>query len=209
MCLICQANQRDASLFKTFLIGIVLGIGIVAGLLYAVPAVDQYREASIIAVAPNGGTLESFHINIPMDRVMTGAQAEGSPVPVGLEWPVDSQFSNVRTEMFKIRNARDLVVGMGVRTAARHGDENVIDWLLHLPARGSLFVSMEPAPRDGGVRIGTVVSGTREFAEMRGSLGERWVANESDEEDAPIGRIELRASYVGQLEPQPVEEGTQ
>jgi hypothetical protein len=108
--------------------------------------------------------------------------------------------------MFKIRNARDSVVGVGVRTAARHGDENVIDWLLHLPARGSLFISMEPVPRDGGARIGTVVSGTREFAELRGSLGERWVANESGEADAPIGRIELRTSYVGKLEPLPVEE---
>ena len=58
-------------------------------------------------------------------------------------------------------------------------------------------------------RIGTVVSGTREFAGLRGSLGERWVANESDEEDAPLGRIELRTSYIGQLEPLPVEEDTQ
>ena len=198
-----------AILFKTFLIGLVIGVGIAAGTLYALPFVDQQREASIIAVAPNGGTLESFHINIPMDRVMTGTQAEGSPVPPGLEWPADPEFSKVRTEMFKIRNARDSVVGVGVRTAARRGDENVIDWLLHLPARGSLFVSMEPAPRDEGVRVGTVVSGTREFAELRGSLGERWVANESDEEDAPIGRIELRTSYVGQLEPLPAEGDTE
>lgn len=201
--------MRIASLFKTFLIGIVLGVGIAAGTLYALPVVDQQREASIVAVAPNGGTLESFHINIPMDRVMTGTRAEGNPVPPGLEWPAGPAFSNVRTEMFKIRNARDSVVGVGVRTAARHGDENVIDWLLHLPARGSLFVSMEPAPRDGGVRIGTVVSGTREFAELRGSLGERWVAIDSDEEDAPIGRIELRTSYVGQPEPLPAEGDTQ
>lgn len=193
-------------MFKTFLIGIVLGIGIAAGALYALPVVDQEREASIVAVAPNGGTLESFHIKIPMDRVMTGTQAEGSPVPEGLEWPTDPRFSNARMEMFKIRNARDAVVGVGVRTAARRGDENLIDWMLHLPARGSLFVSMDPAPRDGGVRVGTVVSGTREFSELRGSLGERWVANESGEEDAPLGRIELRASYIGQLEPLPVEE---
>ena len=196
-------------MFKTFFIGLVLGVAMAAGLLYAFPVVDQAREASIVRVAPNGGTLEVFHINIPMDRVMTGTRAEGNPVPPGLEWPAGPAFSNVRTEMFKIRNARDSVVGVGVRTAARHGDENVIDWLLHLPARGSLFVSMEPAPRDGGVRIGTVVSGTREFAELRGSLGERWVAIDSDEEDAPIGRIELRTSYVGQPEPLPAEGDTQ
>mgnify|MGYP000476470122 FL=1 len=201
--------MRIASLFKTFLIGIVLGVGIAAGTLYALPVVDQQREASIVAVAPNGGTLESFHINIPMDRVMTGTRAEGNPVPQGLEWPEGPNFSKVHTQKLKNRKACDKITGVGIPRAARHGDENVIDWLLHLPARGSLFVSMEPAPRDGGVRIGTVVSGTREFAELRGSLGERWVAIDSDEEDAPIGRIELRTSYVGQPEPLPAEGDTQ
>jgi hypothetical protein len=202
-------SARKASLFKTFLIGLVLGVAMAAGMLYAFPVVDQAREASIVRVAPNGGTLEAFHINIPMDRVMAGTQAGGSPVPVGLEWPTDPRFADVRTEMFKIRDARDSVVGVGVRTAARHGDEDVIDWLLHLPARGSLFISMDPVPREGGARIGNLVSGTREFADLSGSLGERWVASESDEEDEPTGRIELRASYIGELEPLPVEEGAE
>lgn len=188
-------------MFKTFLIGIVLGAATAAGLLYAVPAVDQEREASIVSVAPNGGTFEQFHIDIPMDRVVAGTQSDASPVPPGLEWPAGAQFADLRTEMFKIRNANDSVVGVAVRTAARRGDENVIDWLLHLPARGSLFVSMDDQLREGGVRVGRVVSGTREFADLRGSLGERWVANDSGEEDAPLGRIELRTSYVGELGP--------
>jgi hypothetical protein len=194
-------------LFKTFLIGIVLGAATAAGLLYAIPAVDQEREASIVSVAPNGGTFEQFHIDIPMDRVVAGAQSAAGPVPPGLEWPADPLFADLRSEMFKIRNANDAVVGVAVRTAARQGDEDVIDWLLHLPARGSLFVSMEAVPREGGVRLGSVVSGTREFADLRGSLGERWVANESDEEDAPMGRIVLRTSYIGELEPLETSEG--
>ncbi len=111
--------------------------------------------------------------------------------------------------MFKIRNARDAVVGVAVRAAARHGEENVVDWLLHLPARGTLFVSMDPEPRDGGVRSGEITAGTREFASLRGALAERWVANVSDEEDAPIGRIELLGSYVGELEPVPTAEVAQ
>ena len=196
-------------MFKTFIIGLVLGVGSAAGLLYAIPLVNQDREASIVAVAPNGGMLESFHVKIPVDRIMTGAQSDASPVPPGLEWPVDPLFSDVRSEMFKVRNARDLVVGVGVRTAARNGDENVVDWLLHLPARGSLFVRMDPSPQEGSGRIGTVVSGTREFAGLRGSLGERWVANESTEEDTPTGKIELRARYIGELKPLPVEEGAE
>ena len=186
---------------KTFVIGLVLGIAVAAGALYAFPAVDQARETSIMRVAPNGGTVESFHVNIPMDRVMSGSQAGGNPVPPGLEWPQDPILAEVRTEMFKIRNARDAVVGVATRTAARRDDEIVIDWLLHLPARGSLFASMEVQPREDGTRTGRIRSGAREFGKLSGSLAERWVANTSDEEDAPTGRIELRASYIGAPEP--------
>jgi hypothetical protein len=185
---------------RIFFVGVLLGILAAAGSLYAFPAVDQEREASIISVAPNGGNVESFHINIPMDRVMTGRQGEGVPLPPGLNWPDDEVLANVRTEMFKIRNARDSVVGVGVRTAGRLNGETVIDWMLHLPARGSLFVSMEAVPRDNGFRLGQIRSGSREFAPLSGMMGERWVANNSDDEDAPMGRIELRTTYVGRLE---------
>ena len=137
-------------MFKTFLFGIVLGAAMAAGLLYAVPSVDQERELSIISVAPNGGTSERFHINIPVDRVAVGAQTDASPVPPGLEWPTDPLFSDLRSEMFKIRDANDAVVGVAVRTAARQSDEDVVDWLLHLPARGSLFLSLDALPRDDG-----------------------------------------------------------
>lgn len=190
-------------MIKTFLIGIVLGIAAAAGALYAIPPVDQVREASIVTVAPNGGNVESFHINIPMDRVITGAAGEGRARPAGLDWPAEDVLANVRTEIFKVRNARDTVVGVGVRTAARQGDETVIDWMLHLPARGSVFAGMEAAPRESGYRLGRINAGSREFERLQGSIGERWVANTSkdDDEDAPDGRIELRAVYVGELEP--------
>lgn len=172
-----------------------------AGALYAIPAVDQEREASIVTVSPNGGNAETFHINIPMDRVMIGAPGQAVAVPPGLDWPTDEILAGVRAEMFKIRNARDTVVGVAVRAAAENDGENVIDWVLHLPARGSLFVNMETAARDGGYRLGEIRSGSREFGQFNGVMTERWVANRTAEEDAPTGRIELQASYVGQLEP--------
>ena len=187
-------------MIRIFLLGILLGVLAAAGALYAFPAVDQEREASIVSVAPNGGNVESFHINIPMDRVMTGKQGEGVPVPEGLNWPQDEVLAIVRTEMFMIRNARDSVVGVAVRTAARLDGETVIDWMLHLPARGSLFVNMEAAPRENGSRLGRIRAGSREFAPLSGMMGERWVANNSDDEDAPMGHIELRAIYVGELQ---------
>ena len=149
-----------------------------------------------------GGNVEEFHINIPMDRIMVGAPDQPSPLPPGLNWPTDPELGGIRTELFKIRNARDTVVGVAVRNAATGGDGNVIDWVLHLPARGSVFINMEPAVSEGGYRIGRFRTGSREFGPLNGFMTERWVANSEERDiDAPIGRIELLATYVGELEP--------
>ncbi len=189
-------------MFRTFLFGVLLGLAATAGALYALPAVDQAREASIVRVAPNGGNVEEFHINIPMDRIMIGAPDQPNPLPPGLNWPTDAALAGIRTELFKIRNARDAVIGVAVRNAASSDDSNVIDWVLHLPARGSVFVNMEPSVREGGYRIGRFRTGSREFGPLNGYLTERWVANTEDrDEDAPLGSIELLATYVGELEP--------
>ena len=181
--------------------GVVLGLAAAAAALYAIPVVDQTREASIVKVAPNGGNSETFHINVPMDRIMLGDGGQAGGIPPGLEWPTDEVLAGVRAELFKIRDARDTVVGVAVRTAATSQENNVIDWVLHLPARGSLFINMDVAPLEGGYRIGEIASGSREFGPLSGFMTERWIANDSNEEDAPAGRIELLTSYVGQLEP--------
>ena len=193
-------------MLKTFFIGIILGLAAAAGALYAVPAVDQAREASIVTVSPNGGNAEMFHINVPMDRIMVGAPGQDVTVPPGLAWPVEEVLADVRAELFKIRNARDTVVGVAVRTAAQNEGQDIIDWVLHLPARGSLFVNMNVAPREGGYRTGEIRSGSREFDLFSGVMTERWIVNSSGAEDAPAGRIELQASYVGHLEPLDPEE---
>lgn len=193
--------RGESVLLKTFFLGIVLGLVAAAGALYALPAVDQVRESSIVTVAPNGGNAEVFHINIPMDRIMSGVPGQTATVPPGLQWPDDESLAGVRAELFKIRNARDTVVGVAVRGVGEKDGEEIIDWVLHVPARGSVFVNMEVVPREGGYRIGEIRAGSQEFASMSGFLTERWVVNESGGEDAPAGRIELQATYVGQLEP--------
>ena len=193
-------------MFRTFLAGIVLGLLAAGAALYAIPAVDQYREASIVRVAPNGGNTESFHVSIPMDRVMASPQGSAQPEPAEVEWPVVDALDGVRTEVFKLRNANDIVVGVGVRTAVEREDGNIIDWALHLPARGSLFFGMEVAPRDGGFRLGTMRAGSREFSSLVGVLTERWIADTSGEDDAPLGRIQLQATYTGQAERRAEEE---
>ena len=106
-------------------------------------------------------------------------------------------FADVRAELFKIRNSKDAVVGVASRMAAEEAAGDIIEWVLHLPARGSVYVTMEPQPREGGFRVGALRAGTREFEPLRGSVTEQWVADTSGYEDAPAGRIELITAFVG------------
>jgi hypothetical protein len=200
-----EEYDRNANLtklcdmFKTFVAGILLGIAAAAAGLYYLPVVDQSREQSLVIVHPNQGNTETFYANVPMDRILIGAQSQQSLLPPGLQWPDNEEFANLRVELFKIRNTKNDVVGVASRMAAN--DEipgDVIEWVLHLPARGSIYVSMRPEPQEGGNRVGKLQSGTREFDLMRGEVSERWVADTTESDDAQAGRIELITALVGQ-----------
>ncbi len=194
-------------LIKTFMFGILLGIAGVFAALHYVPAVDQYRENSIISVALNGGNTEAFYVKIPMDRIMIGAQGQAQALPPGMEWPEDPRFSNVRGELFKLRNSRDAVIGVASRFAFEDPElGSHIDWVLHLPARGSVFVEMRPESVNGTNRVGTLRAGTREFGSLRGQIDERWIADTTGPEDAPAGRIELLMTFVSSEFYEPEEE---
>ena len=192
--------QGGNFLLKTFLIGVLLGLGCSAAALYLIPAVDQYRENSIVSVELNGGNSESFHINIPTDRIMAGAAGQSSGQPAGVDWPEDEIFAGVSADIFKVRNKRDVVIGIAARTAAKESDFDSIDWIVHLPARGSLFVSMDPSQQEGGHRQGRLRTGSQEFETLTGTVEQRWVPDLSGEEDAPAGRIELLAIYESTAE---------
>ena len=185
-------------MFKTFIAGILLGVAGAAAALYFIPVIDQAREQSLIVVQPNGGNTETFHINIPTDRIMVGAPGQAESLPAGLEWPDDPQFAATRAEVFKIRNGKEAVVGVASRIAA--SDEisgQIIEWLLHLPARGSAYVAMEPEPTEDGFRVGSLVTGSREFEPLVGRVTERWVESTSDYDDDLQGRIEIITAFVG------------
>lgn len=184
-------------MIKTFVIGfIVSAAGVIAGL-YWLPIVDVTREASIITVTPNGGNSETFHVNIPSDRIMVGAQGQREPLPAGLEWPADPIFADARAEVFKLRNTRDAVVGTASRVAIDDpGAGEVLEWVLHLPARGSVYASMSPATVGGGGRVGQMRVGTREFTDLEGEVREQWVADTSRSANGDRGRIELATRFV-------------
>lgn len=182
-------------MFKTFIIGLVLGILAAAAVLYAFPVVDQQREPSLVKVAANGGNIEVFHINIPADRILVRTPGQAETVPTRLEWPADEKLQPIGVEFYKIRNEQDAVIGVASRTAAVGATTN--DWLLHLPARGSQLVSVQTAPLPGGVRRGDLRAGSREFAKRSGSVALRWLPDESADASSPSGHIELLTNYIG------------
>jgi hypothetical protein len=188
--------------FKTFIFGIVSGVVIAAGLLYFVPVVDQHREASLISVQANGGNTESFHANLPHDRIMVGAAGVDS-IPASLQWPQAEVLGDTQVEVFKIRNRNDVVVGVASRISGTGtASGSVVEWALHLPARGTLYANLQPQPDAAGRRSGRLRAGTREFAAMKGSVNERFVGPDAvqDGEVDFEGRIELVTALIGSSE---------
>lgn len=182
-------------MIKTFIFGLVVGLAGAAALAYFIPAIDLHRERSLISVRANGGQSEAFHINLPNDRIMAGARAgnQSSGFPEGLQWPEDELLQGAQTEVFKLRNSEDTVVGLAARvSSASEKSGAFIQWMLHLPARGTLFATMPSGLAADGYRNGQVVSGTREFAELSGALREFFNREVDDSEDSGIsGRLEL------------------
>ena len=186
-------------MIKTFIAGLLLGLAGAGALLYYLPVVNQAREQSLIVVHPNHGNTETFYVNVPTDRIMNGASDQVDPVPPGLQWPTQERFASTSAEMFKIRNSKDAVVGVASRFAVSDdvaGD--IVEWVLHLPARGSAYILMDAQPAEEGYRIGDLETGTREFEPLIGLVTERWVADTSGFEDAPAGRIELITAFVAE-----------
>lgn len=183
-------------MIKTFSLGILLGVVLTAVLIYLVPVVDQHREASIINVQTNGGNSESFHVNLPEDRILSGSPS-GAGVPDGLDWPGDARLLGSQTEIFKIRNRDDVVVGVGSRIAGAVAESGrIVEWTLHLPARGSVYASLSPVVDGAGVRDGRMLAGTREFANLQGVVRERLTESAPDG-DGRSGRIEIVTALVG------------
>ena len=184
-------------MLKLFITGVVLGVVAAAGALYAYPAVDQHREASIVSVSPNGGTTELFHINLPDDRIMSRSSGPGSSVPGNLAWPKDELFDPIHFEIYKLRNQSDVVVGLAARAVAEDQTGSTVEWVLHLPARGSQFISMQTQSASGPVRRGVLRAGSREFDDLDGSMTVRWLTGSPGKQAVNGGRIELQTGYVG------------
>jgi hypothetical protein len=188
-------------LFKTFILGLALGLAGAYALLYFVPVVDQHRESSYVTVQPNGGNAESFHINLPRDRILVGMPGVENSTPAGVDWPQDPIFDGSQAEVFKLRDKNNAVVGIASRIASSAESTGAfIQWVLHLPARGTMYLTMQLEPSAEGYRAGQLSAGTEEFAELTGRVQERFNTQVEADEDETSARIQLLTSLVGQAE---------
>ncbi len=187
-------------MFKTFIIGLVLGVLAMVGALFAFPVVDQQRELSLVSVAANGGNIELYYINVPSDRILARQPGQDALVPDALEWPDADILQPIGVELYKLRNERGVVIGVASQNT--EAGSTVADWLLHLPARGSQLISVQTQPTPNGTRRGDLRAGSREFAKRRGSVAVRWVPDTSADQSVGNGRIEMRTHYVGQVDRQ-------
>lgn len=178
---------------KTFLLGLLLGIGGAVWFAGWYPIVDPVRFASESGVARNGGRTENFRIQIPEDRVLGTAAAPATGA--GPSLPADT--GGGQAEVYKLRNESGKVIGLASRVW-RGGDTPYTDWTLMLPARGALFltatgagaapVGETDAPQ---AMLGDVADGSREFTDFRGSFREEWVVTGRDADGRLVGAIEI------------------
>ncbi len=159
-------------MLKTLLAGMVLGIAAAIAVGGFVAPVDYERIASITRVAPNGGRLENFHVDLPGDRLIAvpSVADAAAALPEGLVLPPDERFADTLVEVFLLRNADNEVIGLASRSA--EAASGAVDWLLFLPARGSLFLSADPAEVEGVVS-GRIVGGTESLEANVGIFEER------------------------------------
>jgi hypothetical protein len=180
-------------LFRTFIFGLVLGALAAGGLLYSQPIVDLEREQSMGESRNNGGVIESYYVDLSTDRVMAGIAGAEASVPPGLGWPEYDFLIGTQTEVFKLRNAADKVVGIASRMVGG-GDQAFVEWVVHMPARGTMYALLPHDASGPGVRSGVLRTGTREFSMLTGSVTERYIAKTDDADAA--GRLELVTSLV-------------
>lgn len=185
-------------MYKTLALGILLGLGAAAGIAYSIDLVDLHREPSHISVQANGGNVETFRIDLPRDRILVGLTGDRNTLPADIHWPNDAIFGDFQVEMFKVRDRYDVVVGVASRLAsASEPTGPFIEWVLHLPARGTLYLQMDLQPAAEGYRNGKMLAGTRNFATMVGSAREQFVSDVRSADSGVEGRIELITILVG------------
>lgn len=181
-------------MFKVFGLGVFLGLALAAAAAWFVPVADLHREASLISVLPNGGNTEIYRIHVPEDRMVAGTADTAALSPAALAWPAVLAADGIELELFKVRNRDDTVIGVASRLAVTGpATVPVVEWMVHLPARGSMYFPLGGSPDADGIRRGRMQGGTQEFARRSGEVRERYLTA-----GGSGGTIELQAVLVSE-----------
>lgn len=106
-------------------------------------------------------------------------------------------MSGFEAELFKVRDEDNTVIGVASRMKHAGSGGNFVQWVIHLPARGTLFAALEPTPAAGQARSGALRAGTGEFESRRGSVREAFLREVDADDPDSEGRIELQVALVG------------
>jgi hypothetical protein len=144
-------------LTRIFYLSVLAGAILVVALAGAYPLPQHERYRSAIDVIPDGGREESFVIQWPQDRVelpdSPGLSRAGAAMVLA-----DPRGEVASAELFKLRDTSGNIVGLASRAVSRRQSDagktiQGTDWILLLPARGTVFLSQVNS-RDVGPRPG-------------------------------------------------------
>ena len=184
-------------MIRAVIFGFIVGVVLAVGASGWAPLVDHERVTSITRVAPNGGRIETFRIQLPDDRLVktTGRNIAPDSESLSLALPDVAQLADTQVELFRVRDSKSKVIGLASRTIDARG--GATDWLLYFPARGALYLRVDKtreSPSGRPVRTGQVIGGTESMTSQVGTFEARHVLFE-DETDGSIGeRIEIATS---------------
>jgi hypothetical protein len=146
---------------RTFLLSLLAGaaVALAGAAVFSLPVHERFP--SIIKVETNGGRSESFIIHWPEDRLELQGGLDGAAVTPedGIAVLAPRGSSLAATELFRLRDVDDRVIGiasrMTGRVPGRRGRErSVSNWTLMIPSRGILLLT-----QDNGADVGPVTVG--------------------------------------------------
>lgn len=161
----------------SFFFGILAGIAAVVWLGWSAPFVAQQRVSSETRVQNNGGRLERFEIRLRDDQISVVPGRDAAPsgtTPAQLSWVQSVAPFSQSASVYRLRNESGTVVGMASRVRGVTTAEQV-EWVLHIPQRGSLVLTGLSADI---AETGEITGGLREFATLDGTWDARLDADD-------------------------------
>lgn len=145
------------------ILGFLTGIGSVAALAYSTPFLEHERVSSQTRVVTNGGRQERFEIRVNQDLLsrLPGSASAVESVPQFAPWAPELAPFTGDAEVYRLRNESGVVIG----TAIRKRESSDVEWVLHLPARGTMVLT------GLGVELaetGEMALGIGEFSDLYG-----------------------------------------